>query len=409
MEQEQPAQIISVYLKGYKSIRDLSVDLKQGLNIIIGANGSGKTNFMEFLDAAYRSDYAKLSYNQKFETDVKGVQYSIKIKGEEVPQINLKGKAYRIEEIKSFPSSELHTTYFLDKEKKVITATVEKSVGKSSPLVSDTLGTTTYVQYNNLMNTLLNDKLSLNLSCGLSKFFLSKEPATPNFLYSKLNTNSELFSFLDIIFFNYGEEFDNNKKILNIVNEIFDNKWFLLDALRGNLNQFSPIKDVKIDWGLARSTPRNDLDSAENATITGFEFQFFVNDEWISWNQLSDGTKRLFYIIGSVTYATNDAIILIEEPELGIHPHQLSTLMNFLKFQSAEKQIILTTHSPQVLNCLKATELDRIIVARHEGKTGTKMYHLSKEEQGFAAQYMTNEAFLSDYWLLSGFMNEETV
>ena len=115
------------------------------------------------------------------------------------------------------------------------------------------------------------------------------------------------------------------------------------------------------------------------------------------------------YLIGSVTYATENAIILIEEPELGIHPHQLSTLMNFLKFQSAEKQIILTTHSPQVLNCLKATELDRIIVARHEGKTGTQMYHLSEEEQEFAAQYMKNEAFLSDYWLLSGFMNEETV
>ena len=83
--------------------------------------------------------------------------------------------------------------------------------------------------------------------------------------------------------------------------------------------------------------------------------------------------------------------------------------MNFLKAQSSEKQIIITTHSPQVLNCLKSTELDRIIVARHEGKAGTKMYHLSEEEKGYASQYMENEAFLSDYWMQSGFMNEEPV
>ena len=169
------------------------------------------------------------------------------------------------------------------------------------------------------------------------------------------------------------------------------------------------IKDVRFDWAVARTTVREDEEGDETGTITGFEFQFFVNEEWINWNQLSDGTKRLFYIIGSVTYAKQDEIILIEEPELGIHPHQLSTLMNFLKSESAEKQIILTTHSPEVLNCLKATELDRIIVARHEGKAGTKMYHLSEEEQGFAAQYMKNESFLGDYWQLSGFMNEETV
>ena len=75
MEQEQSAYITSLHLKGYKSIRDLSVDLKQGLNIIIGANGSGKTNFLEFLDAAYRSDYESLLNGRPFESVVI-MQYS---------------------------------------------------------------------------------------------------------------------------------------------------------------------------------------------------------------------------------------------------------------------------------------------------------------------------------------------
>jgi predicted ATP-dependent endonuclease of OLD family len=41
-------------------------------------------------------------------------------------------------------------------------------------------------------------------------------------------------------------------------------------------------------------------------------------------------------------------LFMLEEPELGIHPHQLQLLMNYIKAQAKEKQIILTTHSPQV-------------------------------------------------------------
>jgi len=44
-----PAYISHVHLKGYKSIIDTEVELHPGLNIIIGPNGSGKTNFLEYL------------------------------------------------------------------------------------------------------------------------------------------------------------------------------------------------------------------------------------------------------------------------------------------------------------------------------------------------------------------------
>jgi len=44
-----PAYISHVHLKGYKSIIDTEVELHPGLNILIGPNGSGKTNFLEFL------------------------------------------------------------------------------------------------------------------------------------------------------------------------------------------------------------------------------------------------------------------------------------------------------------------------------------------------------------------------
>ncbi|MCD8184133.1 MAG: AAA family ATPase [Bacteroides sp.] len=36
-----------IYIKGYKSFQDIQPDLGQ-INILIGSNGSGKSNFLSF-------------------------------------------------------------------------------------------------------------------------------------------------------------------------------------------------------------------------------------------------------------------------------------------------------------------------------------------------------------------------
>ena len=42
-----------VHLSGYKSIKDVEIDFQPGLNIIIGKNAAGKTNFLKFLNNSY--------------------------------------------------------------------------------------------------------------------------------------------------------------------------------------------------------------------------------------------------------------------------------------------------------------------------------------------------------------------
>ena len=61
------AYISKVHLKGYKSIKDLEIDFKPGLNIIIGPNGSGKTNFLEFIEEANDSMYYDDLTNEEFD------------------------------------------------------------------------------------------------------------------------------------------------------------------------------------------------------------------------------------------------------------------------------------------------------------------------------------------------------
>ena len=118
MEQEESAYITSVNLKGYKSIRDVSVTLNKGLNILIGANGSGKTNFMEFLDAACKSDFELLLNERKVEFEIQGNYQSVKALGERIFRTNLISASYRVE-IENFGGSEI-VTYLLDENKKPI-------------------------------------------------------------------------------------------------------------------------------------------------------------------------------------------------------------------------------------------------------------------------------------------------
>ncbi len=77
-----------------------------------------------------------------------------------------------------------------------------------------------------------------------------------------------------------------------------------------------------------------------------------------------------------------------------------------MDFWKRDKQII-ATHSPQVLNVLRTNELDRIIVVRYEKDNGTKMSHLTEEEQEHARTYMEAGGLdLSDYWVHSSLEKE---
>lgn len=395
--------IQEIHLKGYKSIKDLTVNLLPGLNIIIGGNGSGKTNFLEFLDAIFKDDYERLFTENEFNITVKGLldaperQFIVDRKGKKNINRNSKEKAYIIEEYLSDGEMNIH---YLDDNKKM-------TWGGGSILKPSMR----FLQFDNPLNLILTEKINIVIN------FTNEENEQNGHVYD-INTylsKSSKHTFLNDLF-HIDPSISRNKwyeykNIEDAVQEATSNKMFDIGYFIKSLNQFTPIKDFKIDWALTRRTIKKDenIEKSGTALIEGIDFQFFVNDEWLNWTQLSDGTKRLFYIIGSFVYSEPNQIYLLEEPEIGIYPHQLNLLMNFIKAQSQHTQILLTTHSPQVLNCLTEEELDRIIVARYEGKAGTKMYHLSDEEKGFASNYMKNEAFLSDYWMQSGFMNEESI
>lgn len=390
-ETNPPTQsyISRVRLKGYKSIIDTEVTFKPGLNIIIGANGSGKTNFVEFLANSAYIHFFKAAHEveiQGFWMDGQSFFYKRKVSEKTIDDNH--NFIQNVTEIFQRNNDESET--------KVFPFYINQ---RPYPVSGKHVA---HLMFNIIHYNIPKDIILLEEPLSISGYFDS----TIEFPSLSYYDNDNFYALINEYVFWISSLINEEKKVE--LESFQVPKQF--DDLIFNLEKFSPIKDIKIDEGLSFTKELNPKQNNRIEFKANFiRFKFLVNDEWWFWNELSDGTKRIFYIIANIIL--NRAInlkFLLEEPELGIHPHQLSKLMDFIKEQSEEKQIIITTHSPQVLNILDTDELDRIIVANYDKEKGTLLHHLSEEEMGHARSYMETEGlFLSDYWVYSGFEKEE--
>lgn len=382
-------------LAGYKSIKDVKVDLHEGLNIIIGDNGSGKSNFLEFLYKAVSLDEKEFGKNITatlfFNKDNKH-HYLLSFKE---PQVLFQEQ---LDSLISFYDNVVFEIVDNGDNPIIVNTTdqvnsffVQKDVMFSCQLIKH--GVPVELPFIEKPFTFEFDRYSLN-----SEIRYLFEENIPYFLKSSF-VEFELTRYQDSEKQEINEEF-----IIEQLSTIYE--------IKEILKQYSPIEDIKIsDEDLYIHTN----EKTNMVTVSNLFLLFKVSDQWLPFSSLSDGTKRLFYIIAEIAFSGRfrffdkgfgingrelNRIILLEEPELGIHPHQLDKLMDFLREQSKHKQIIITTHSPQVLDILKKDELDRIIIAKM-GDNGTELRHLKEEEISKARNYMEKVGFLSDYWRLS--------
>lgn len=73
--------------------------------------------------------------------------------------------------------------------------------------------------------------------------------------------------------------------------------------------------------------------------------------------QLSDGTLRLLWLVTLLFTVPDDGLVLIDEPEISMHPQWLMFLVSLMRQTSARTQIIVATHSDQLIRWLEPHEL----------------------------------------------------
>ena len=84
---------------------------------------------------------------------------------------------------------------------------------------------------------------------------------------------------------------------------------------------------------------------------------------------MSDGTLRVLGILAAVFQRSSPSLLVIEEPEATIHPGALGSVLDVLRHAGRFMQVVVTTHSPDILDAKWIEDRHLRVVQWNEGKT----------------------------------------
>lgn len=130
----------------------------------------------------------------------------------------------------------------------------------------------------------------------------------------------------------------------------------------------------KIPLRLYKNNPINQMENAFVALCT-------ENNNIIKLGSLGSGYEMFFSILWAVERSrseTRDLIILLDEPELHLHPELQQRLINLLNNISKDIQIIIATHSPLFVKQLKNDNTKFHVL--HRGSAGVSLQDLKDQK-----------------------------
>jgi len=121
----------------------------------------------------------------------------------------------------------------------------------------------------------------------------------------------------------------------------------------------------------------------------------------IGCKDVSDGALILTAFLVLI-YSHSDRVLLIEEPENSLHPSRLKSVIELLRKLTtgelgfAPCQVIITTHSPILLNCVEPSEV-RVFQRREDGSTKVNRMDAMPEIETLSKEFSSGEL-----WYLFG-------
>ena len=140
------------------------------------------------------------------------------------------------------------------------------------------------------------------------------------------------------------------------------------------------------------------IESLSDKTIILNVRENFNNSLELPATFISDGTIEIITLI-DILYFERRNVVAIEEPEKNIHPALLQKLVELMKEASKTKQLIITTHSPEIINYI---DKDNIFVIKRD-LDGFSI--IKKPEQDKELKYFLDEEISISQLFSDGFLN----
>ncbi len=311
------APLKKLTIEGFKSIRKLEDFEIRNLNVLIGANGAGKSNFVEWfrlLRALTQTHEALQRFVEKAGGGdglfFGGPKTTPVIRGG--LDIGTYAYDFTLEPIASagiIVSNEVHHNW-------TPRSRSPEARFLAGPLISK------WAVYH------------FHDTSGLSP--MRREQAIEDTAYMREDA-SNIAAFLRATREKHPADYALIRDTIRLVAPFFDN-FLLNERTRGAAGL---EKKVALDWHQKGSD---------------FPFQ--------AWH-LSDGTLRFMCLATALLQPNPPPIIVIDEPELGLHPHALEVLAGLLQKAAQRGQVIVSTQSAPLLSQFEPEDV--ITVTRKEG------------------------------------------
>ncbi len=329
--------IKSVWVKNYRSIADIRVNLEP-ITILVGHNGSGKSNFVDVFRFVY--DACRLGLDAAV-VNRHGMSA--------LRRWSAKGRPFDVEIGLTIETDAIIATYIiiLGSERRG-----EYSVKRESCYIKEIANQQdvsyetsngSWVQHPRDIQPQINDRALL------LPLIATIEP------YKKLYDYLTAFAFYNIFPNALSDPQkpanpypldEHGANLASTLREMQRSKNPLLARLRESINTVLPdIDDIQVSQvgGYLVTKLRHDMTNDGRAL---FEL-----------SQESDGTLRMLGILVALHQGEQRSLVTLEEPELTIHPGALSVLWDEIEAAGDRSQVILTTHSPDLLDMCKVEQL----------------------------------------------------
>lgn len=133
---------------------------------------------------------------------------------------------------------------------------------------------------------------------------------------------------------------------------------------------------------------------AGTSLIFKLKEKYFKKQQYLPASLISDGTINITALIIALYFSRRTSLTIIEEPERGIHPYLISKIVKLMKEVSKKKQIIVTTHNPEMINHVKPED---ILLAKRNSKGYSQI--IKPADDKFVKEFLENEMSLGDLYI----------
>ncbi len=385
-------KLANIQLKNFKNLR-ISENglLLRNLNVFIGPNGSGKSNFvgvLKFLRDALASEAKDFQGITEFEQSIIAIGHG-RILDALLKPPGVVSFAFTFPPVASLPEGLRYEFEILVESYSRLAIRSEKL----SNILSDNGSDTPFVYYekketsgvgritlfgkeegvNNILpryaDSIPANRLSLNVIPKMLEERKFPEELIP---VSKVRRQM-IETFSNWRFYNANDmdlkEIRDAEPKIGPTDDFISPSGNNLPLIFHNLNQNNLDFEDQINSAIKAILPKTRKIRAVHSGRLRLTIEWYMNetDEPFYLNDMSDGTVRMLLWAIILLSPELPSLLVIDEPEMGLHPAWMKTLSEWIKTAAEKTQVILSTHSPDLLDHF-TDQYENVFSFNYDGK-----------------------------------------